>query len=173
MNTQSSARRIRPTAVAAVLLLLVPILEIIALIAVGQALGGWWTFLLLVTMSLLGAWLIRREGARAWRNLTQALGSGRMPARELADGMLVLVGGTLLLLPGFITDAVGLFLVLPATRPIARSLLETVVQRRLLVSGAEFGPAGMFRPGVRGPGQSAPRRSSASDEVIEGEIIED
>ena len=89
---------------AAALLLLVPVIEIMVIIAVGQAIGGWPTFLLLIATSALGAWLIKREGGRAWRALGQALREGRMPARELADGVVVLVGGTLLLVPGFVTD---------------------------------------------------------------------
>ena len=76
--------------------------------------------LLLVLESLLGAWFVRREGSRAWAALTTALNTGRMPSRELADAALVLVGGTLLLTPGFITDVVGFFFILPLTRPLAR-----------------------------------------------------
>ena len=65
----------------------VPLLEILVLIRVGQAIGPWWTILLLVVDSLVGAWLIKHEGARAFRSLSEALSSGRMPARELADGI--------------------------------------------------------------------------------------
>ncbi len=102
--------RAPPSALAGVvflLLLLVPILEIAAIIAVGKVIGGWQTLVLLVLESLLGAWLVRREGARAWAALTTALNTGRMPSRQLADAALVLVGGTLLLTPGFLTDIVG------------------------------------------------------------------
>ena len=84
----------------------VPLVEIFVLIQVGQVIGPWWTILLLVVDSIFGAWLIRREGGKAWRALTTALETGRMPARELADGALILVGGTLMLTPGFVTDAV-------------------------------------------------------------------
>ena len=94
--------------------IVVPLAEIYVLIQVGQVIGVWWTILLLVADSVLGTWLIRREGGRAWRALQTALSSGRMPARELADGALILVGGTLMLSPGFVTDAFG---ILP---PIAR-----------------------------------------------------
>jgi UPF0716 protein FxsA len=166
MSATSARRRFRPTRIAAVLLLIVPILEVMALIGVGKVIGGWPTFLLLVAMSAFGAWLIGHEGSRAWRALTDALRSGRMPARELADGMLVLVGGTLLLTPGFLTDAVGLFLILPMTRPVARRLLEAVVSRRLLaqVSAATSAGQGGSAPGGRGRGRD--------DDVIEGEVID-
>lgn len=122
----TSARRRRPRwlAVVFVLLLVVPILEIAAIIAVGKVIGGWQTLVLLVLESLLGAWLVRREGARAWAALTTALNTGRMPSRQLADAALVLVGGTLLLTPGFLTDIVGFFFILPMTRPLARRALE-------------------------------------------------
>jgi len=161
VSTAPRRVRLRATRVAAVLLLLVPILELMTLIAVGRALGGWPTFLLLVATSLLGAWLIRHEGSRAWAALSRALQSGRMPARELADGMLVLVGGTLLLFPGFLTDLLGLVLVLPFTRPAARRLLEVVIAHRLLAQAAPFGGP---------PGRTG---SSGGDDVIEGEIIDE
>jgi UPF0716 protein FxsA len=169
-------RRLRPTGIAALLLLIVPILEIMLLIGVGQAIGGWQTFFLLVAMSVLGAWLIRLEGARAWVALSAALQSGRMPARELADGMLVLIGGTLLLAPGFLTDIVGFALVLPFTRPLARRLLETVIRRRLIAQSPYLGMVSGF--GGPGPkpdsGQPGPPRRSAGDgDIVEGEIIDE
>jgi UPF0716 protein FxsA len=136
--------------------LLVPLAEIAVIIAVGRTIGGWQTFFLLLVESALGAWLVRREGARAWRALAQALQTGRLPSREIADAALVLVGGTLLLTPGFLTDVVGFFAILPPTRPIARRALEVVVTRRLL---REYwrGP-----PGPRdGPGQ----------ETIQGDVL--
>ena len=128
--------------------IVVPILEIYVIIRVGQVIGAWWTVLLLVADSIVGGWLIRREGRRAWLALTTALQFGRMPATELADGALILVGGTLMLSPGFVTDAVGILLILPFTRPIARRLLTRVVARRLLEArGRGTGPPG---PVVRG-----------------------
>jgi UPF0716 protein FxsA len=123
------------------LLVVVPIVEIAVLLAVGRAIGGWETLGLLLVESALGAWLVRREGARAWAALVSALRTGRMPSRELTDAALVLVGGTLLLTPGFVTDIVGFGFVLPATRPLARGLLIRLVERRLL---AGLGPV---RPG--------------------------
>ncbi len=141
-------------------LLLVPILEIAAIIAVGKVIGGWQTLVLLLLESALGAWLVRREGPRAWRALTSALRSGQMPSRELADAALVLVGGTLLLTPGFLTDIVGFFVILPITRPIARTVLEAAVAKRLL--GSFFGGGG--------PGGGAGRPPSDPD-VIEGEVL--
>ncbi len=136
-------------------LLLVPIAEIAAIIGVGKVIGGWPTVGLLVAESLLGAWLVRREGARAWGALREALTTGRMPSRQLADAALVLIGGTLLLTPGFLTDLVGFFFVLPVTRPLARRFLEQAVARRLL------GPMGR----MPGAGASGP-------DVVRGEVVD-
>ena len=117
----------------------VPLVEIYVIIQVGQAIGPWWTILLLVIDSILGSWLIRHEGGRAWQALTESLDSGRMPARELADGALILIGGTLMLAPGFVTDAFGILMILPFTRPFFRRVLTRVVSRRLLVLGRTAG----------------------------------
>ncbi|TPG18013.1 FxsA family protein [Pedococcus bigeumensis] len=161
------ARRRRPRwlAVVFVLLLVVPVLEIATIIAVGKVIGGWQTLALLLVESALGAWLVRREGARAWKALTKALNTGQMPSHQLADAALVLVGGTLLLAPGFLTDIVGFFFILPFTRPIARTVLEAVVAKRLL--GGVFG--GSRGQGPDGSGRGGPPPSGP--DVIEGEVL--
>jgi UPF0716 protein FxsA len=141
--------------------IVVPIVEIYVLIQVGQVIGPWWTILLLIADSILGTWLIRREGGRAWQALRSALDSGRMPAKELADGALILIGGTLMLTPGFVTDAFGILLILPVTRPLFRRLLTGVVTRRLVVLGTTR-PGQTTRPGPRSQGT-----------VIQGEVVDD
>lgn len=147
----------------------VPVVEIYVLIQVGQVIGAWWTILLLIVDSILGSWLIKREGGRAWRGLRTALDSGRMPAKELADGALILVGGTLMLSPGFVTDAFGILLILPFTRPVFRRLLAGLVSRKLLVVGTDAapgGPGGARRDARRpGPGPEGP--------VVRGEVVDD
>jgi len=132
-----------------VLLVVVPIVEIAVLVAVGRAIGGWQTIGLLLVESALGAWLVRREGARAWAALVGALRTGRMPSRELTDAALVLVGGTLLLTPGFVTDVVGFAFVLPVTRPLARGLLVHLVERRLLAGLGPLRPTTGYGRGYR------------------------
>jgi UPF0716 protein FxsA len=112
-------------------LLVVPVAEITLIVAVGKVIGGWQTLALLLLESALGAYLVKHEGRRAWQALTGALNSGQMPGRELADAALVLIGGTLLLTPGFLTDIMGFFFILPFTRPITRRWLQGVVERRL------------------------------------------
>ena len=149
-------------------ILLVPMVEIAVIIAVGRAIGGWPTFFLLLLESLLGAWIVQREGGQAWAALREALRSGRMPSRQLADAALVLVGGTLLLTPGFVTDAVGFFVVLPFTRPVTRRWLEAAVARRLL------GPCGVWPGGPTGAGGGRPPRGDdGPPDVVQGEIVDD
>lgn len=137
-----SAGRRRPGVFWALFALFVvtPIVEIYVLIQVGSVIGAWWTVLLLVADSILGGWLIKREGSRAWQALREALAAGRMPAQELADGALILIGGTLMLSPGFVTDAFGIWLILPFTRPLARRLLTRIVTRRLAPQTRHPGP---------------------------------
>ncbi|MGL5859820.1 MAG: FxsA family protein [Phycicoccus sp.] len=143
-------------------LLVVPVLEIALIVAVGRTIGGWPTVGLLVAESLLGAWLVRREGSRALGALGEALRSGRMPSRQLADAALVLVGGTLLLTPGFATDAVGFLFILPATRPLARRWLEVAVARRLL------GPTGHGRTSSR----TTETTPGDGPDVVSGEVVD-
>lgn len=106
-----------------------PILEIFVLIQVGQVIGPWWTIGLLILDSLIGSWLIKREGRRAWQALRARFESGRVPSRELADGALIVLGGALMLSPGFVTDGLGLLLILPPTRPFFRRLLTSYAVR--------------------------------------------
>jgi UPF0716 protein FxsA len=113
-------------------LLVVPVAEIAVIVAVGSVIGGWQTLALLLAESALGAYLVKREGRRSWQALKVALGTGQMPGRELSDAALVLIGGTLLLTPGFLTDIVGFFFILPFTRPITRRWLQRLVERRLV-----------------------------------------
>jgi len=141
-------RRRIPWWVLGLLFVVVPVLEIYVLIQVGQVIGPWWTILLLIADSIFGSWLLKREGAKAWTAFRVALGEGRMPARELADGILIVVGGTLMISPGFVTDVFGMLLILPFTRPLGRRLLARVLARRLVfVPGPGTGPGNAHRPG--------------------------
>jgi UPF0716 protein FxsA len=130
--TRQGRRRPRWVWLVFLSLLVVPVAEIALIIAVGKVIGGWQTLALLLVESALGAYLVKREGRRTWRALRVALNTGRMPGRELADAALVLIGGTLLLTPGFLTDIAGFFFILPFTRPITRAWLQGVVERRLV-----------------------------------------
>ena len=151
----------------ALALLVVPIVEIYVIIQIGQVIGGWPTVALLLVESALGAWIIKREGRRAWTALQSSFQTGKMPGRELADAALVLVGGTLLLTPGFVTDIFGFFFVLPFTRPLARRGMSAFFGRRLATQLGGPGLGG-FIPGAGGPAQP----SKPSDDVIQGEVID-
>ena len=130
--TRGGRRRPRLAWIVFLALLVVPIAEIAVIVAVGTVIGGWRTFALLLVESALGAYLVKREGRRSWQGLRVALNTGKMPGRELADAALVLIGGTLLLTPGFLTDIVGFFFILPVTRPITRRWLQDIVEQRLI-----------------------------------------
>ena len=142
----------------------VPLVEIYVLIQVGQVIGVWWTLLLLIADSIYGGWLIRHEGGRAWQALTNALNSGQMPAKELADAALILVGGTLMLSPGFVTDAMGILVILPFTRRGAGGVLTGVVSKRLVAGFVDV------RQGPRPPGTGG---QPSGGPVVRGEVLDD
>ncbi|MDQ1512276.1 MAG: protein FxsA [Microbacteriaceae bacterium] len=148
-----------PLALFVVLLVAVPILEVYVLVQVGQRIGVGPTILILVLEAVLGGWLMRREGARTWRALDGAFRGGRVPTGELADAALVLVGGVLLMLPGFVTDVFGLFFLIPFTRPFARTMVAFFVARRLSRSGIAPGSLNRYGTGAGGaviPGEVVP-----------------
>lgn len=119
-----------------ILFIVVPIVELYVIIQIGSLIGVIPTLALLVADALLGSLLLRHQGRGAWRRFNAALAERRFPGREVADGLLVAVGGTLLLTPGFLTDVVGLALLIPPTRAIMRRLLRGFVSRRFIVVGA-------------------------------------
>lgn len=110
------------------LFLLVPILELAVILRVGQVIGAWWTVVALVSVSVAGAALVKREGRGTWQRFRAALDAGRMPAEEVVDGVLLLVGGVLMLTPGFVTDVVGLLLAVPASRRLVNRTLRRRVR---------------------------------------------
>lgn len=143
--------------------IVVPLLELWAILRVGDAIGVLPTIAILLVDSILGSLLLRSQGRGAWRRFVDALETGRAPSRELADGLLIVVGGALLLTPGFISDVAGLLLLIPPSRAIARRGLERTIARRLRV-----GLAGAARDTRAGPG---PRRAR-SDYDVEGTVVE-
>ena len=164
-------RRRVPWWVLALLFVVLPVLEIYVLIQVGQVIGAWWTVLLLVADGFLGSWLMKREGTKAWRALRQALDERRMPARELADGALILIGGTLLVTPGFLSDVVGFFCVLPFTRPLARAALARFLDRKFLSGpGAPGYVRSRQQTGDRSGQQT--RQRPGPDQVVQGEVVD-
>lgn len=136
-----------------ILFIVVPILELYVIIQVGQLIGVVPTLVLLLADALLGSLLLKHQGRGAWRRFNEALAARRFPGKEVVDGVLIVIGGTLLLTPGFLTDVLGLFLLIPPTRAVARRLLRRFTIGRFAVVGVGRGPGSFPPPGSgAGPG---------------------
>jgi UPF0716 protein FxsA len=122
---------------ALLLLILWPVAELFVAIKVAEAIGVLLTVLLLIAGWPVGMWLTKAQGRAAWRRLSAAVAEGRPPGREAIDGALILIGGLMLIIPGFITDAVGLLLLAP-TRKLARAAIARNFQSRLVVAATRF-----------------------------------
>ena len=160
-------------------LLLLAVAEFAVFVAVAHAIGGGWALLLLVAMSVVGAALLRREGARGWRGFQAAAAEGRPPGAQVSNSLVGLFGALLLAVPGFITAAVGLVLLLPPVRSVARRGVERVATRQVgaAMAGDLFGPRRVRvrrgapvhveedEPPVVTPGPPI------EGEVVEGEIV--
>jgi UPF0716 protein FxsA len=117
------------------LFVVVPFLELYVILeVVGPALGAPLTILLLAADSVIGALLFKSQGRSVWRRFNQALSEGRMPHREVVDGVLVIFGGAFLITPGFISDIFGVLLLLPPTRAVVRRLVVRRLGRRVMVA---------------------------------------
>ena len=138
------------------LFIVLPLAELYVILKVGDAIGAVWTIALLAADSLLGALLLRSQGRSVWRRFNAALAEGKMPHREVMDGVLVIFGGAFLITPGFITDIFGLLLLVPPTRALIRSRVVRRLGRRVAVS--------VGSP----PGRSRPDRSRPRDYDVEG-----
>ena len=123
-----------------VLLMLIiwPIAELLVAIEVAQAIGVLAMVLLLVIGWPIGLWVVRTQGRAAWQRLSASVAAGRPPGREVFDGALILIGGTLLIVPGFITDVIGLVLLAPPTRALARSGIRRNFRSRIVVQATRF-----------------------------------
>ncbi len=139
-----------------VLFIVVPLAELYVIIKVGEAIGVLYTIGLLIVDSIVGWALLRHQGSRAWGRFNEALSEGRVPGKEVADGTLIVFGGALLLTPGFISDVLGLLLLLPPTRAVIRKVLAATLFRRLAIGhtavswGWERARGARGRPGPDG-----------------------
>ena len=117
-----------------IVFLVVPIIELAVIIQVGQAIGVWPTIALLLAISIGGAWLVKREGLGVWERFRRQVDAGRVPGKEIADGVMIIFAGALLLTPGFVTDVLGILLLLPPVRAFIRAtvLSRLVVRVRRL-----------------------------------------
>jgi UPF0716 protein FxsA len=120
--------------------IVVPLVELYVILKVGDAIGVVWTILLLAADSVLGSLLLRSQGRAVWRRFNEALGAGRVPHREVVDGVLVIFGGALLITPGFVTDILGLILLVPPTRALVRRITMRRLGRRVAVGVAGAPP---------------------------------
>jgi UPF0716 protein FxsA len=149
--------------------IVVPIAELYVLLQVGQAIGVLPTIALLILDSVLGSWLMRSQGRAAWLRFNRALAEGRVPGREVIDGVLIIFGGALLVTPGFLTDILGLILLLPPTRAVVRQVLVRRFGGRLVASattGAQTRVGRMFGGGPTRP------RGADDDTTVEGTATE-
>ena len=133
----------------------VPLAELYVIFKVGDVLGWAPTLAILVADSLLGSWLLKSQGRAVWRRFNDALRAGRIPHREIIDGVLVIFGGAFLITPGFLTDVIGLFLLLPPTRSLFRGVVTRQLGRRAVVTAGD-------------PDSRVRRRHAASEWDVEG-----
>ena len=121
--------------------IVVPLAELYVIIQVGGLIGILPTIALLLVDSIAGSLLLRSQGRAAWKRFNDAMQAGRIPHQEATDGALVIVGGALLLTPGFLTDIFGLALLIPPSRAVAKRILAAALRRRVVVSvGARPAP---------------------------------
>jgi UPF0716 protein FxsA len=145
--------------------------EIAVLVLVAHLIGVPPTVLLVLATTLLGGWLLRREGSRAWRALRRASMDGRPPGGEVSDGLLGLLGGILLVVPGFLSDVAGLALLVPPVRRGARVGVRRLAERRVpaALAGDLFGPR---RVRVRRGSPPPADADNVDTTPIEGEILD-
>ncbi len=143
------------------LLLIVPIVEFYLIIRIGSRIGFGVTLGIVVLTALLGATLTRAQGMRAWIRFQQASSEGRMPHREVLDGIMILLAGVVLLTPGFLTDAVGFLLLVPPVRAALRDRVGKALKGRVRVMGM---PVGDKDPRQVGP--------EPKERMVEGKVIE-
>jgi UPF0716 protein FxsA len=157
-----------------ILFIVIPIAELYVIIQVGQAIGVLPTIALLIADSVLGTLLLAHQGRSAWRRFTAALEQSKMPHHEVFDGAMVILGGALLLTPGFITDIFGIICLLPPTRAVLWQFAK-----RLMVARVTFGPRvayGGYRrarnrygqppPGPQPPPGQRPTAGPRPDDIV-------
>lgn len=117
---------------------ILPLLELVVVIKAGTLFGAWNTIGLLLAIGLLGAWLARRQGRALWRKVVTELEQGRLPTDQILHGFLILIGGLLMVTPGFITDVFGLFLVIPFTRLVCLRFFKLWLAKKLQKGSIRF-----------------------------------
>jgi len=136
-----------------ILFVIVPVLEIYLLIKVGSVIGAFSTAILVVLTAVIGAWLLRLQGLSTLRRVQLSLSRGEVPAVEMLEGAFLLVGGALLLTPGFFTDTIGFACLIPIVR---RGIIQWMIRCGVLVQVVA--------------GRAGPRRTKPGPRTIEGEF---
>ena len=134
--------------------LIVPFIEIYLLLQIGGIVGVFPTIILVVSTAIIGAGLLRHQGMATWQRFQENIQRGEVPAYEMVEGPILLVGGALLLTPGFFTDVIGFACLIPSVR---RRIAQYIIEKRLIQAGVA-------------PGQ---QKTKAEPGVIEGEFKRD
>jgi UPF0716 protein FxsA len=152
-----------------VLFIVLPLAELYVIVQLAGVIGIWWTIALLLIDSVAGTMLMKSQGRAAWRRFNEATAAGRIPAREVADGALIILGGAFLLTPGFITDVIGFFLLLPPTRAMLRKTVVGVLAKRNPITyvGVKAAPHA-----ERAWNERAARRRAPNGDYVEGTATE-
>ncbi|MEH6456481.1 MAG: FxsA family protein [Cocleimonas sp.] len=156
-----------------ILFLVIPIIEIFFLIKVGEVIGAFPTIILVVLTAVIGAGLLRQQGLSTLARFQKNLSTGKIPAQEMVEGILLAVGGALLMTPGFVTDTMGFLCLLPFSR---KFIAAKVIKRSSakFTAGMSGGSAGGFTGGFGGGagGFHHDANNSSDNNVVEGEFTE-
>ena len=118
----------------------VPIAELYVFVQMSHAIGFLNALVILGSVSVIGGWIVKRQGMRVWRRFQKQVRSGAEPSNEIIDGALLLAAGALLLTPGFITDALGVLLLLPPVRSVVRVVVARRNRGRRVITATYSGP---------------------------------
>ena len=129
-----------------VIFIVIPLAELYVILQVGEAIGAPLTVFLLALDSVVGAALLRSQGRAVWTRFSQSMNAGKVPHQEVLDGVLVIFGGAFLITPGFLTDIVGILLLLPPSRAVARRAVTGLAKRNFVVRMVSFGAAARRPP---------------------------
>lgn len=138
-----------------------PILEITLLIQVGEQIGAWNTVGIVIITAFVGAYIVRQQGLSTYLQAQSKMQQGQLPGQEMAEGLLLLIAGVLLVTPGFVTDIIGFAFALPFTRP----LIAKSISKHLIAKQVHFQQQTFYQHQSRQYGQS-----QQDEEIIEGEF---
>ena len=158
------------------LFIVIPIVELAVILKVGSYVGVFWTLLLIIVTAFIGVKLLKAQGLSTLMRANQKMQSGQMPAQELAEGFLLALAGALLLTPGFVTDAFGFSLLVPAFRKRLIKRVIKFIQPKIVTSAGGFQAGGFHTDGFqqsRPDSHAEPRRGRDGHITIEGEYTKD